>query len=320
MIATLSLNPAVDKIVSVQGPGWSGQPSWGDHLRVKKIQEVAAGKGINVARVIKKLGGEVIVLGLAGGSQGEWLKDELKKEKLKFDFVTTSGNVRQSLTIMDERRGRELHLREEGPAISSRELDLFRKKLKKWSPYLKFLVISGRLPAGVPLDFYGEIISFFKKIEVPVLLDANGPAYRRALKAGPDYLKPNHLELEELAGRKLRGRREEMAFIRGLLRSGLKIVTVTHGPGEVLAMFGDFAYLLKPPRLKARNTVGCGDAVTGALAYGLAKGIKIDEILKLAVACGSANALSLGAGFFNINKMRTLLRKVHVEVLPHYGY
>ena len=235
MIATLSLNPAVDKIVSVQGL------RWGDHLRVKKIREVAAGKGINVARVIKKLGGEVIVLGLAGGPHGEWLKDELRKEKLKFDFVTTSGNVRQSLTIMDERRGRELHLREEGPAISSRELNLFRKKLRAWSPKLKFLVISGRLPAGIPPDFYGEIISFFKKIEVPVLLDANGPAYRRALKAGPDYLKPNHLELEELAGRKLRGLREEMAFIRGLLRSGLKIVTVTHGPGEVLAMFGNFA-------------------------------------------------------------------------------
>lgn len=314
MIATLSLNPAIDKIVSVHGL------HWGAHLRVKMSRRVASGKAINVARVIKKLGGKVVVLGFAGGPNGEWIKDELKKEKLKFDFVTTKGNVRQNLTIMDERGGREIHLREEGPVITTRELNLFRKKLKGWSPYLKFLVISGRLPSGIPPGFYGEIISFFKKIEVPVLLDANGPAYRRALTAGPHYLKSNHLELEELAGKKLSGRREEMSFIKQLLRKGLKMAVVTHGPGEVLAMFGDFAYLLKPPSLKARNTVGCGDAVTGALAHGLAKGTKIDQSLKMAVACGSANALSLGAGFFDLNKMHTLLRKINVKVLPDHRY
>jgi len=312
MIATLSLNPAIDKIVSLQNL------RWGEHIRVKRIRQVAAGKGINVARVIKRLGGDVVIIGVSGGPSGEWIKDELKKEKLKFDFVKVKRNVRESLTIMDEERGREIHLREEGPIISHKELNLVKKRLKKWSPSLKFFVISGRLPIGVPVDFYREIISFFKKRKVPVLLDANGPAFRTALKAKPNYIKPNLKELEEVAGKRLKDRGKEVLFIKGLLKKGIDMVVVTHGPGEVIVMTSDWGLIVTPPRVRARNTVGSGDAVAGAMAYGMTRGLDTRQMFKLSVACGSANTLSIGAGFLDIKKVNALTKKVNVKVLYNH--
>ncbi len=323
MIATLSLNPAVDKIVSLEDLRHARDKrsygvNWGAHVRVKKIREVAAGKGINVARVIKKLGGEAVVIGVAGGPNGEWIKEELRKENLKFDFVSVRENVRESLTIMDELRGREIHLREEGAAVEEKELNLLRKKLRKWASKLSFFVISGRLPKGVPQNFYNEIIAFFRKRKVPVLLDANGPALRMAVSANPDYIKPNLGELEELAGKSLKGRGEEIAFIKRLLRRGIDMAVVTDGPGEVLAMTSSRGLILTPPSLSARNTVGSGDAVTGALAYGLTKGFGFEEMLKLSIACGSANALSIGAGFLDIRKVNNLIKKINVKVLYNH--
>lgn len=329
MIAVLSLNPAVDKIVSLR------DLRWGEHIRVKKIRQVAAGKGINVARVIKKLGGDVVVIGVSGGPNGEWIKDELKKEKLKFDFVRVSGNVRESLTLMDEERGREIHLREDGSIITQGELNQIKNKLKKWSPLLRFVVISGTLPTGVPVDFYREIIAFFKKKKVPVLLDANGPAFAAALKAKPDYIKPNLNELEELAGKRLKTRGEEVRFIKGLLKRGIDMVFVTHGPGDAIVMTPDWGLALTPPRVRVRNTVGSGDAVAGALAYEVTKGRDIhpapqeaqsvrpwcgvNNALKRAIACGSANTLSIGAGFLDIKKVNILTKKVNVKVLYNHG-
>ena len=314
MIAVLSLNPAIDKIVAVK------DLRWGEHIRVKNVKKIPAGKGINVARVIKKLGMDVVVIGVSGGPNGEWIERELRKEKIKFDFVPFNGNVRESLTIMDEKRAREIHLSEEGPVISQGELALLKKRIKKWSPKLKFLVISGRLPKGVPVDFYREVITFFKKRNVPVLLDANGPGFVRALGAGPDYIKPNLVELEEAAGRKLRRREDEVRFIKSLLKRGVNTAIVTHGPGDVLIMNSRTGLVLKPPRVRAKNTVGSGDAVTGAIAYGFAKGVSPSaglsiRIFKLAVACGTANTLSVGAGFFDIKKVNALIKKVNVKVL-----
>jgi 1-phosphofructokinase family hexose kinase len=312
MIAVLSLNPAIDKIVSVQGL------RWGKHIQVKNVKQVAAGKGINAARVIKRLGGKAIIIGVAGGPNGEWIKNELKKEKIKFDFVSIRENIRQNLTVMDEYRDREFHLREETSLMNKQEVGLIRKKLKKWSSGLSLLVISGRAMKGIPVNFYKEIITFFRKKNIPVLLDANGPAFVEAMKAVPDYIKPNLNELEELAGRKLRGKGEEIDFIRYLLRRGINTVMVTKGPGEAVAMNSKQGLTLTPPRVKIKNTVGCGDAVTGALAYGLSRGIEFKRMLKLAIACGSANALSPGPGFLNKEKVNSLTRKVNVKVLYNY--
>lgn len=312
VIGTLSLNPAIDKVVSLQ------DLRWGKHIRVKKIREVAAGKGINVARVIKRLGGDVIVIGTVGGPNGEWIKSELKKEGIVFDFVTIKSNVRESLTIMDEYRGREIHLREEGQSLSRNELDVLMARLRKLASRLSFFVISGRLPRGVPLNFYGNIIRFFKKKGIPVLLDTNGPGLISALRAKPDYIKPNLSELEEMANRRLRGKRKRIDFVRELLTYGINTVVVTDGPGKVLAMAPGYIMMLTPPCLKVKNTVGSGDAVTGALAYGMVEGMKFCDMLRMAVACGSANALSIGAGFLNRRDVKNLAEKVHVEVLYNH--
>ncbi len=313
MIGILGLSPSVDKIVSVENL------RWGEHIGVKKIREVASGKAINVARVIKKLGGGVVIIGVAGGANGEWIKDELKKEKLRFDFVHVKRNVRQNLTIMDKLRGREIHLKEESSTIDMKELELIRKRMRKWGSKLSFFIISGRLPKGVPVDFYRETISFFKKKKVPILLDSNGPGFVRALSAVPDYIKPNLKELEELAGRRLQGRGEEIRFVKSLIKRGVNMAVVTHGPGDVLVMTSRWGLSLTPPKVRVRNTVGSGDAVAGAIAYGAVKGLRIHDMFKLSVACGTANTLSIGAGFLDIRKVNALTKKVNVKVLYNHG-
>lgn len=312
MIGTLSLSPAIDRIISLRNL------KWGEHIRVKKVAEIAAGKGINCARVIKKLGGDVVVIGVIGGPNGEWIKRELRCEKIRFDFVTTKENVRQSLTIMDIERKKEMHLREEGAVINKKEIEAVKRKLKGWASRLNFFVISGRLPEGVREDFYKEAIIFLKKKGIPVLLDSNGSAFVKGVEAMPDYIKPNMQELEELAGRKLRNSYEKIKFIKWLIGKGIKGVFVTDGPGNVLALRQDLGLALTPPKIKPANTVGSGDAVTGAIAYAMTEGLGYESMLKLAVACGSANALSTGAGFLDMTRVKKFLKKIDVKVLYNH--
>jgi 1-phosphofructokinase family hexose kinase len=313
MIGALSLSPAIDKIVSLRNL------KWGEHIRVNRVAEIAAGKGINCARVIKKLGGEVVVIGVIGGPNGEWIKSELKKENIRFDFIPIKENTRQSLTIMDIGRKKEMHLREEPAAIDKKEIERVKRKLRKWAPGLDFFVISGRLPEGVSQDFYKEVIFFLKKRGIPVLLDSNGPAFAKGVEAMPDYIKPNMQELEELAGRNLRNRYERIKFMKCLMERGIKGVFVTDGPGNVLALRQDLGAIITPPIIHPANTVGSGDAVAGAIAYGMTEGLEYERMLKLAVACGSANAVSRGAGFLDMATVKKFLKKIDVKVLYNHG-
>ena len=169
----------------------------------RSVRKIAGGKGINVARVIKLLGGEVTATGFLGGPTGEFMEKQLRKEGLKTNFVSIKESTRSNTTILDPLSGSETHLREPGPRISKKEVDNFKKEFRKLIKKSRFLILSGSLPPGLRDNFYAELITEVKEAGVRTILDTRGKALLKGMKARPFMIKPNRREWEESIGKRL---------------------------------------------------------------------------------------------------------------------
>ncbi|MCD5390266.1 1-phosphofructokinase [candidate division NPL-UPA2 bacterium] len=291
MIATVTLNPTLDRILTVE------RLSVGSTLPVSDTRQVAGGKGINVARVIKVLGGEVIATGFLGGPTGELMEKKLREEGLRVGFVKIKGNTRSNLTILDPASKTQTHLLEPGPKVDKRELGEFRKKFKRIMARSRFLALSGSLPPGVRQNFYAQLIRLAKQEGVRTVLDSRGEALREGLKASPFMVKPNRRELEEIAGEKLRRRKDMIKVVRSILDKGIKIVALSLGRQGAIVASHESIWSVSPLKIKVVNSVGSGDALVAGLIYSLTKGAGMEETIRLGMACATANALISGAGF-----------------------
>ncbi|MCK4261507.1 1-phosphofructokinase [bacterium] len=313
MIATVTLNPSLDRIVSVGGF------SVGATLAVSDTRQVAGGKGINVARVIKVLGGEVIATGFLGGPTGELMERKLKEEGLRAEFVKIKENTRNNLTILDPTSKTQTHLMEPGPKVDMRELSEFMGKFKKIMMRSKFLVLAGSLPPGVRQNFYAELIQLAKGEGVRTVLDSRGEALLEGLKASPFMVKPNRKELEEIAGKKLRRRKDMIKVIRSLLDKGIKIVALSLGRQGAVVASNERIWSASPPQVKVVNSVGSGDALVAGLIYSLTKGRGMEEAIRLGMACATANAIVSGAGFCGKEAIKKFYHRMPIGLEHKYG-
>lgn len=286
---TITLNAAVDKTYTV--PGFALD-------RVHRPTETlttAGGKGVNVARVYRTLGGAATATGFLGGRNGEYIAGSLASEGIPAAFVFVRGESRLCIAVMDPQAGTQTELNENGPLVHVSDCAALLARLRELLPGCQFVIISGSLPPGTPPTFYRDVISLAQdEFSVRAVLDASGESLTQAVKARPFLVKPNQHELTALAvagdswGESARALREKYRLPLALVTGGARGAVAADDKGVWEAI---------PPPISVQSAVGSGDALAAAFLWALEDGRQTPDALRLGVAAGAANAMTLGAGF-----------------------
>lgn len=305
-VVTITLNPAVD--VSTTAPEIEPVRK----LRCGAARRDAGGGGINVARVIRRLGGEVLAIFPAGGPIGALLERLVAAEHVPSIAVPIVGDTREDFTVVETGTGREFRFVLPGPKLSTEEWqECLRAALRNES---EFLVASGGLPPGAPEDFHAQLARRAKADGVKLALDCSGPALKAALDAGVWLVKPNLHELEDYAGWALETEARQIAIARSIaLTGGAEIVALTLGDQGALLVTAHHAWRAKALPIRRVSSVGAGDSFMGGLVWALAHDKTLEEAFSWAMAAGSAALLSPGTELAHAADVRRLLPLVRVE-------
>ena len=285
MIRTVTMNPAIDKTIDVETFVHGGLN------RVKHIIMDAGGKGINVSKTIKALGGDSIATGFLGGNNGNAIVNMLANDEVNAEFVTVDGETRINTKIA-EADGTVTELNVAGPEISEEELSKLQEQLMQYAKEGTWFVLSGSVPAGVPKTIYGDIIRKVHEKGAKVFLDADGELFTQSLAAKPDAIKPNRVELEKYIGADHSLSEEELLSAgKDLLEQGIGTVIISLGHEGALFLTKDECLKCPAISIDVHSTVGAGDALVAAFTYGMDKGENFETCAKLGIAT-SAGAVS----------------------------
>ncbi|MEU8367166.1 1-phosphofructokinase family hexose kinase [Micromonospora tulbaghiae] len=307
MIASVSLNPALDVTYALPAlvPGSSH--------RVSEVIARAGGKGVNVARVLHRLGAPVLVLGLAGGATGERLEAELTGAGLPARFTRLAAETRRTVTVVAG--GSATVLNEPGPPVTGAEWAEFRATFASQVRQARVVVLSGSRPPGVPESAYADLVTVARAAGAEAIVDAEGPALLGALAAGPAVAKPNAEEAAGLLGRPVRTRDDAVAVAHRLVRDGAGAGVVSRGADGFVAVAGGATYHARVPEAVHGNPTGAGDALAAVLAAGLAAGTPWPEVFARAVAVSAAAVACPYAGEYDDAVAARLLPVATVEQL-----
>lgn len=285
-VATVTLNPAIDRTVRVAGlaPGAVN--------RAELVGDRAGGKGVNVAAGLAEQGHRVAALGFLGEDNAEVFARFFAERGVEDRCQRLPGATRMGIKIVDTKGGGTTDLNFPGLAPAARDLEGLMLRLDSLEG-ARWCVLAGSLPPGVAHDFYAVATRRLRARGVRVALDTSGAALRAALAAGPDLIKPNEHELSELVGRPLADEAAVIAAARELVAGGAGLVAVSRGAEGAVFVRGDEVVAARPPRIEVGSTVGAGDAmVAGLVAAGL-RGLGLAETARLATAF-SLHALTRG--------------------------
>lgn len=289
MIYTLTLNPAIDRTVICN------EINLKDVTRVTKTTREAAGKGINVSKVIKNMGEQSICTGFLAGDNGRFIDDELSRLDIDTKFIHVSGNTRENIKVVSTFNNQTLELNEMGPSIEelslSHMLEYYDKVLKKDD----ILVLAGSAPLNVPIDIYASIIERYKEKGVLVILDTSKELFERGIEAKPSVIKPNLYELESYFKKTISNYTEAIPYAKLLVDKGIDEVIVTLGKDGSLYVSKDQILKVEIPVVEVKGTVGAGDSFVAGYAIAMAKKLGIEESLKYASSVSIASCLQPGS-------------------------
>lgn len=286
-ILTLTLNPTVD----VAGEAEIVRPT--RKTRVSCTRYDPGGGGINVARVVKTLGGDVEAIYLAGGEMGALLDRLLGEGKLARRSYPTSGQTRIAFMVHEQTTGLEYRFVPHGSSVSLEELQpCFDAIANQQAGYV---VASGSLPPGAPDDSFARMAEIARARGLKFVLDTSGPALCTALRSSSVFLvKPSRGELEQLAGRKLDDKEIEQSAADLVARGAAKFVACTLGADGALLASSEGVLRLSAIHVRVRSAVGAGDSFLGAMVWALSEGRSPEEAFRLGMAAGAAAAMTPG--------------------------
>lgn len=287
-IATLTLNPTID------GSSEADTVQHTHKVRTRNERFDAGGGGINVARVLARLGNPVEAVYLAGGVTGPVLDGLLGLAGLNCRRIAIAGDTRISLAVHERQSGKEYRFVPQGPLISEAEGADCLAEIERLD--CDWLVLSGSLPRGLADDFYARAGQNAKQRGIRVALDTSGPALKAALAGGNvDLVKPSLGEMEQLVGRKLPDRDAIAAAARSIVDSGAAaIVAVSCGHEGAVLVHREGALALPALPVEVRSAVGAGDSFMAGMTHGLIRGWPVESAFRLGIAAGTAAVLSPG--------------------------
>ncbi|MFC1906346.1 1-phosphofructokinase [Chloroflexota bacterium] len=303
MIATITLNPSLDRTVIVHGLILDESNRW------TNLHCYAGGKGINVSRAIHEMGGKTIAYGFMGGSEGRTLEILLDEEGVPFSFTPIEQETRTNFIIADTKTFRQTIINAPGPHISAKELTRFLNKIRNYTA-VDLLVFGGSAPRGIPHDIYYDIVLEAKNYGVRTILDSAGQWLTEGIKAKPYLIKPNVREAEELLGRELLTEEAIIKAALDLVKVGVEVVVISRGGNGIIVATKKNIIKAVPPPVKVRSAVGAGDCTIAGLALKLAGNEPLVEACRLAVAMGTAAVLTPGTELCHRADAESLLPQV----------
>jgi len=312
MIVTVTLNAAIDRTLTV--PNFQ----LGQRHRASQGLTLAGGKGINVARALKRLDVPVVATGLAGGRTGTRIVEELTAEAILNDFVRIADESRTSTAVVDPTIGSYTEINEWGPQVVPEELTMLLDKISYLARGADLVVFAGTLPREVDDSFYAEAIRELNRRHVPAVLDSEGPPLRLGVEAEPFLVTPNQREAEGLAGQEFRDDEDFMMALDRIADMGARNVLITSESrsfGLFRAERKRHLFRADAPRVEPVSAVGSGDVLLAAFLAARVADKPFDEALRNAVAAGAASTLEVGAGRFEPREANRLQKSVEVKEL-----
>lgn len=310
----LCMNPAVDLATGTERV----QPT--HKLRCTDTLHDAGGGGVNVARVLKRLGTPADLLTTAGGPTGEWLHQRLQKDGLPATLLPIAQDSRISFTVHEAATGAEFRFVMPGPHMQEAEWRAFLGHLEALDPWPRWIVASGSLPPGVPVNFYARLAALCWQRGTELVLDAAGPPLAAALDEGVGLVKPNLRELRGITGQPLAQPPEWEAAAVALVRSGkARAVALTLGHRGAVLATADGLWRADPLPIPVASAVGAGDSFVGGMVWALCQGASPQDAFAWGVAAGSAALLTAGTGLCDPGQVRALHSQVRLQALPSPG-
>lgn len=289
-IITLTVNPAIDVSTSV------GQVVAERKLRCAAPTYEPGGGGINVARAIKRLGGESTAIYATGGPTSQTLKQLLTEQGLDHRPVAIAGNTRESFTALDESSGQQYRFNMPGPVFQEEEWQRCLAALEDLPARPDYLVASGSLPPGVPVDFYAQATRIGRNLGARVVVDTSGEALAQAAQAGVYLLKPNMNELRTLTGEEIEGEAQLEQAARDIIQAGRsEVLVVSLGAAGAMLATKDTFERFRAPTVAIKSKVGAGDSMVAGLVLSLARGNSLREAVLFGVSAGAAAVMTPGS-------------------------
>jgi 1-phosphofructokinase family hexose kinase len=276
-----------------------------------------SGKGVNVARAIACLGHPVSAIGMVGKDALATFEKGLASDKLRPLLLATNAATRMNTTLCDVGNRKVTHIRRQALSVSAKEFGRFAAKVRRVVTPGNVVVFGGTLPRGIGAHRFTELIEECRKSGALTIVDSSGTGLVAALVAKPFMVKPNVEELSELIGRPLDSRDTASLIdaMKVVSAAGVRLIVLSRGSRGVLVRFDDqvlTARVKLDQRPAETGAIGSGDAMVAGFAVGLAENLKMVDVIRLGVACGAANVLSLGPGVLKRSDVRRL--SVHVNV------
>lgn len=310
MILTVTMNPSIDKYM------YTDKLAKGETNRVINDGMKIAGKGINVARVIKTMMREVFCTGINYDKNGALLTESLQNANIGEDFAVAEGLLRTNLKIRDG-EGYMTEVNESGFPVSDTVVKEATGKIIKYADQSEIVMLCGSLPPNVPVSFYGTIINELKIIRKECVLDADGKALFRGIKAGPAIIKPNLSEFETLCETKMTNIGDVVYNAKVIANSyGVKAVIVSLGEDGAVITDGCRAFFSKQPEnIKIVSTTGAGDALLAGATVAYTRKKTIEEMLRTGMAAANV-AITKGLDEkFSYKQMKDTLNDIKVEMI-----
>lgn len=305
MIYTVTLDPMLDRVICFE------ELVYDDINYITEDQKRPAGKGVDVARVIRELGGKSISLGFAGGYAGLEMTDLLAAEGIEADFTRIKDETRSSLTIFQRKKKMQTLLHTPQPVPDQSEIDSLRAKVDA-IPDGSSVAICGNIPSGMKQDFFAGLIGSLKQRNIKVFFDSDREALILGVAQGPYMIKPNLFELNRLTGSKA-ARPQEIKEVVKPVQDNVEYIIVSLGARGAVGFSKEGSYYAKPPRVNVRNSTGPGDSLLGGFIFAMTQGRSFAESLRTGVACGTATAAGVSDAVCTKNDINTIKEEVIIE-------
>lgn len=305
-VLTIALNPALDLTVRVSTliPGEVNKAESGTLH--------AAGKGLNVARVLRDLDHAVQVSGFIGESNQGPFVETCQRDGLDNQFLVLPGATRINVKVSEQsQRVTDINL--PGLHVPVQKFDELLSLVRQTAESCSAVVLAGSLPPGLDDGAYGQLINTLRQARCPVILDTSGEAFARAVQYGPTLVKPNREELEEWLGSPIQSEGDLAAAAEQLFSLGVEQVVISDGANGCYWFRRHSVLKATPPKVDVVSTVGAGDSLVAGLTHALVTDADPEEGLKLACAVSAHAVEQVGVGIQNPERLKQLQQAVQVS-------
>ena len=254
--------------------------------RSDEVYYYPGGKGINVSRVLSRLGLKSRALGYAGGFTGRFIEEFLDAEGIETDFIDTGAITRINVKIKTDQ---ETELNGPGPVLKEAQLEQLKEKIAVMVQG-DWFVLAGSLPSSVPTQFFKDLADSCQERGIHFVLDTSGPALKELLDTKPFLIKPNEHELGEMFGVEITTQAQAFHYASRLVERGVQHVVVSMGGAGAIYASREYRYTAQVPKGKVVNTVGSGDSLVSGFIASYIQHQDPERAFQYGVASGSATA------------------------------